>query len=258
LTNLLVTHGSSEVHGYDPVTRQARIESHITNKLLMRRYAVVQKARDADVFGILVGTLGVASYLPLISRVRELLAQAQKKSYTISVGKLNPSKLANFLEIECFVLIACPQNSLIDSKEFLKPIVTPFELEIALSADRSWTGEYILDFGRLLERNISSAEEVDNDEDGQQPEFSLVTGRYRKAKRFGGVASPVSDEGPSAVVLRNNESTVSILRDSAAAQFLQNRTYRGLEARVGQDVPSVLEQGRSGIARGYSDDHRPS
>ena len=25
----------------------------------MRRYAMVQKARDADVFGILVGTLGV-------------------------------------------------------------------------------------------------------------------------------------------------------------------------------------------------------
>ena len=25
----------------------------------MRRYAIVQKARDADVFGILVGTLGV-------------------------------------------------------------------------------------------------------------------------------------------------------------------------------------------------------
>ncbi len=27
----------------------------------MRRYAAVQKARDADVFGILVGTLGVGS-----------------------------------------------------------------------------------------------------------------------------------------------------------------------------------------------------
>lgn len=49
----------SKIHAYDPVTRQARIESHITNKLLMRRYAVVQKARDADIFGILVGTLGV-------------------------------------------------------------------------------------------------------------------------------------------------------------------------------------------------------
>jgi diphthamide biosynthesis protein 2 len=37
----------------------ARLESGRTNRLLMRRYAVVQKARDADVFGILVGTLGV-------------------------------------------------------------------------------------------------------------------------------------------------------------------------------------------------------
>jgi diphthamide biosynthesis enzyme Dph1/Dph2-like protein len=47
--------------------RQARIESHITNKLLMRRYAVVQKARDADVFGILVGTLGVGLSTPSCS-----------------------------------------------------------------------------------------------------------------------------------------------------------------------------------------------
>jgi len=258
LTNLLITHGVSEIHAYDPTARQARIESYAMNKLLMRRYAVVQKARDADVFGILVGTLGVASYLPLISRIRKLLARAQKKSYTISVGKLNPSKLANFLEIECFVLVACPENSLIDSKEFFKPIITPFELEIATSADRSWTGEYILDFGRLLERDIASVEDVDSDEDAQQPEFSLVTGQYRKAKRFGGVAPPVGNEGTSAIVLRNNEGTVSVLRDSAAAQFLQNRTYRGLETRLDQDMPSALEQGRSGIARGYSDDHRPS
>jgi diphthamide biosynthesis protein 2 len=82
----------------------------------MRRYAVVQKARDADIFGILVGTLGVASYLPLVSQIRKRLAQARKKSYTISVGKLNPAKLANFMEIECFVLVACPENSLIDAK----------------------------------------------------------------------------------------------------------------------------------------------
>jgi diphthamide biosynthesis protein 2 len=98
----------------------------------MRRYATVQKARDADVFGILVGTLGVgelhpfthrselishlASYLPLIKHLRALLARSHKKSYTISVGKLNPSKLANFMEIECFVLVACPENSLVEAR----------------------------------------------------------------------------------------------------------------------------------------------
>lgn len=29
----------------------------------MRRYAAVQKGRDSDVFGILVGTLGVGEYI---------------------------------------------------------------------------------------------------------------------------------------------------------------------------------------------------
>jgi diphthamide biosynthesis protein 2 len=43
------------------MTREATLQSAETNKFLMRRYALVQKARDADVFGILVGTLGVGS-----------------------------------------------------------------------------------------------------------------------------------------------------------------------------------------------------
>jgi len=59
-------------------------------------------------------------------------------------------------------------------------------------------------------------ENVDSDEDGQQPEFSLVTGQYRKARRFGGVVSPASNEESSAVALRNSEGAVSVLRDSAA------------------------------------------
>lgn len=77
LTNLLITHSHCEVHhhncclilafyeffqvyAYDPSTRSAQLQSHRTNKLLMRRFAMVQRARDADVFGILVGTLGVS------------------------------------------------------------------------------------------------------------------------------------------------------------------------------------------------------
>src|SRR6266478_361522 len=57
-----------------------------------------------------------ASYLPLIALLRQVLVNAHKKAYTISVGKLNPAKLANFAEIECFVLVACPENSIVDAK----------------------------------------------------------------------------------------------------------------------------------------------
>ncbi|CAE6483692.1 unnamed protein product [Rhizoctonia solani] len=260
LTNFLLTHSSSEVISYDPQTRSTRRETGSVNKLLMRRYAIIQKARDADVIGILVGTLGVASYLPLMAHLRQLLAKAQKKCYTISVGKLNPAKLANFMEIECFVLVACPENSVIESKEFYRPIVTPFELEIALGADRSWTGEYILDFDRILSsRKVDAVpDERDSDEDPDRPSFSLVTGTYRHAKRYIDPKDAVAraDSGGQAVALRNNESALSQAIATAGSEFLHSRSFQGLEQRLGQDEPAVLEQGRSGIAKGYEDvDH---
>lgn len=65
----------------------------------------------------------VAQYLPMITQARDMLTKARKKTYTVSVGKLNPSKLANFMEIECFVLIACPENSIIDSKVCVQHLV---------------------------------------------------------------------------------------------------------------------------------------
>ncbi|KAI0773195.1 diphthamide biosynthesis protein [Trametes elegans] len=282
LTNLLLTHAAYEVFAFDPRTRTTRLESGRTNRLLMRRYAVVQKARDADVIGILVGTLGVANYLPLIAHLRDIIKRAHKKSYTISVGKPNPSKLGNFLEIECFVLVACPENSLLDSKEFLRPIITPYELEVALQPTQTWTGRYVLDFDQLLREHeegqagrhagidprppfaeiwaaSTSERTAEEEEDIDEPVFSLATGKYRHAKRYGGATDSTAngDGDSSAIVLRNQEGALSKVEDSAAAQFLQTRTFRGLEARIGQDEPSVLEQGRSGIARGYADDHRP-
>ena len=36
--------------------------------------------------------------------------------YTIAVGKLNVAKMANFMEIDIFVLVACPENSLVESQ----------------------------------------------------------------------------------------------------------------------------------------------
>ncbi|KAH9850904.1 diphthamide biosynthesis protein [Lenzites betulinus] len=261
LTNLLLTHASYEVYSYDPATRETRRESGRTNKLLMRRYAVVQKSRDADVIGILVGTLGVANYLPLITHLRSIIRKAHKKSYTVTVGKPNPAKLANFLEIECFVLVACPENSLLDAKEFLRPIVTPYELEVALQPTQSWTGRYILNFDQLLREHEDAVENPEvsegEEEDLDQPVFSLVTGKYRHAQRYGGGEEALAngDADSSAMIIRNNENALAKMGDSAAAHFLQSRTFQGLETRIGEDAPSLLEQGRSGIARGYADDH---
>lgn len=68
----------------------------------------------------------------------------------------------------------------------MRPIVTPFELELALTS-KSWTGDYILDFTTLLATSTFGQDFVDpnntnTDEEG--PIFSSVTGTYRHPKKF--------------------------------------------------------------------------
>ena len=46
--------------------------------------------------------------------------------------------------------VACPENSLVDAKDFYRPVITPFEFEVAVNIARSWTGDYITDFRQLL------------------------------------------------------------------------------------------------------------
>lgn len=43
-------------------------------------------------------------------------------------------------------------------KEFLQPIVTPYELEVALQPTQTWTGRYVLDFGKLLREHEEGLE----------------------------------------------------------------------------------------------------
>lgn len=178
----------------------------------MKRYATIQRARDADVFGILVGTLGLQHDLNLMARTKALIEDRfKKKSYTISVGKLKPEKLINFLEIECWVLIACPEHSLLDegisvdrSKQFNVPVITPWELDLALSScldqstpsvrRREWDGRYVLDFERLLSiwndedglgsdpDAVDGQKEAHGDEDA--PVFSMITGKYKYRKQW--------------------------------------------------------------------------
>jgi diphthamide biosynthesis protein 2 len=81
----------------------------------------VQKAKDACIFGLVFGTLGVAQYLTAVDSLQRLIKHSGRRSYTFCMGKLNPAKLANFSEIEMYVLVACPETSLVlfDSYAFI-------------------------------------------------------------------------------------------------------------------------------------------
>lgn len=70
-----------------------------TNRELMRRYYLIEKARDSKIFGILVGTMSVAKYREAIRHVEALLKKASRRYYSFLIGKLNCPKLNNFMEV---------------------------------------------------------------------------------------------------------------------------------------------------------------
>ena len=56
---------------------------------------------------------------------RDRIRGAGKRCYTFLVGKPNVAKLANFPEIDVFVLVACPETSFPDTSDFFQGYIFP-------------------------------------------------------------------------------------------------------------------------------------
>ncbi len=182
-----------------------------TNRDLMRRFYLIEKARDAKIFGILIGTMSVANYKEAIDHVSQILKKANRRFYSFLIGKLNCPKLNNFMEVDMYVMVACNENSLINSKELNKPIVTIYELEMAFNAARMWGEEFVCDFRQLLPGNEHykplELSELETD-------VSLITGGSR-------VMTSQSDEngnisGKSNSALTSRDDGLSMIHYAAA------------------------------------------
>ncbi|XP_065192022.1 2-(3-amino-3-carboxypropyl)histidine synthase subunit 2-like [Sycon ciliatum] len=251
LNNHMMTFSRSPLYLYNPLrsSSSAQVQTAVANRSLKRRYVKMLKAKEAKTVGVLAGTLGVADYMTLIRRLKQIIRQAGKKVYTFALGKLNVAKLANFMEIDVFVLVACPESTLIDSDDFYKPVVTPYELEVACMRSREWTGDYVTDFRLLLPgapHHVRAEEDANSDE---EPEFSMISGSLLTRHR----SEPEQTEGSQAVVKRADGQLATL--DSGAA-FLASRSWSGLDPQLGQTaVAETIVEGRTGVAMGYS--HEP-
>ncbi|KAI1206984.1 diphthamide biosynthesis protein [Annulohypoxylon truncatum] len=173
-----------------------------TPGLLRRRYGLVIRLATASIIGILVNTLSVKNYMSTISTLKSQIAAAGKKSYTIVVGKLNAAKLANFAEVDGWVVVGCWESGLVEQEGLWKPVITPFELGLALQGDESrvWTGEWwggiegVVEASPVKDDNaeVGAEQEKDkevtenevedveggvSDEESEAPEFDLRTGK---------------------------------------------------------------------------------
>ncbi|XP_071914293.1 uncharacterized protein [Coffea arabica] len=254
-TNFILTFNSCEIVRYDAIEGCLKTDVSQQAKILKRRYYLVEKAKDANMVGILVGTLGVAGYLDMIHQMTELVTRAGKKAYTFLMGKPNPAKLANFPECDVFIYVSCAQTALLDSKEFLAPIITPFEALIAFNRGSQWTGAYSMEFQDVV---ASQPAEV---EDEAESRFSFFQGGYvedfklQEGKEDKDAVLSLVNVTEKALLLQNKDSELLSRRDAkSGAEFFAARSYQGLEIHSSDSFPEPFLIGRTGKASGYEDE----
>ena len=120
----------------DPLTGIAQEVSG--DALLRRRFAVLEKARDAKSIGIIVSSKSGQERMALAERLSTL----SKKAVIVTIREVSPDELLN-LGFACYVNTACPRLAYDDQVRFPAPVLSPQEFEI-LCGVRTWD-DYAID-----------------------------------------------------------------------------------------------------------------
>ena len=128
----------------DPYDGTVRLLDQDRARIIRQRYAMVEKARQANNFGIIVSTKPGQSNPTIALNIQHQLEENGKKAVILYADEVVPEKLLDFTDIEAFVDTACPRLALDDPERFSKPIVTRDEIMVAIGA---WTWEQLLERG---------------------------------------------------------------------------------------------------------------
>lgn len=128
---------NTPVLALDPYNSEIRNMEEFADRILRIRFARITKARSAKKWGILVSSKEGQYRMMLAKEIKKILEDANMESYIILVDNVSPDALLPYMELDAFVVSACPRIAIDDSQMYKKPLLTPQELEIVLNK-REW------------------------------------------------------------------------------------------------------------------------
>ena len=140
----LVLHTGKPLAMLDPYTGDAEEMSlERIERILRQRFGLIMSVQDAQTFGILIGEKPGQMRRTLALRMKRMLAKQGKKGYLLALEHVGP-ELIDFYPVDAFVNTACPRIAIDDAVKYRKPLITPFELEVALG-EKKWELGYQFD-----------------------------------------------------------------------------------------------------------------
>lgn len=243
-SNILLGIPSENIFLYDIENLKFENFDRHNFKWMQKRLYLIEKCKAANTIGIVIGTLSTTNCLQIVSHVQSLLTNHNIRCIVLSVGKINSSKLANFPNIDVFLVIGCHESTIYMQKGFYRPLVTVFEIEMAFNS--SWLEKlpdiFSTDFNQFLENGKLFAEDKEN---GTQPSnVSLVTGKSLDwCSRNKNVSYSIQNE-------EKHSQIYSQVADEKKNCSLNN-SWQGLEIQK-ETIPAVkIEDGRKGLPIKY-------
>ncbi|MBT6254764.1 MAG: diphthamide biosynthesis enzyme Dph2 [Euryarchaeota archaeon] len=140
----LVLHTGKPLAMLDPYTGDAEEMSlERIERILRQRFGLIMASGEAQRFGILIGEKPGQMRRSLALRMKRLLEKHGKKGYLLALEHVGPD-LIDFYPVDAFVNTACPRIAIDDAVRYQKPLITPFELEVALG-EKKWETGYQFD-----------------------------------------------------------------------------------------------------------------
>jgi 2-(3-amino-3-carboxypropyl)histidine synthase len=121
----------------DPYGGTAYSVHEEVQKILKQRYACIEEAEHAKVFGVLISLKPGQKHLDEALRIKETLEKMGKTACIFAVREVLPEVIMEFPTIEAYVNTACPRISLDDASKFRKPVLTVNEFMV-VSGESSW------------------------------------------------------------------------------------------------------------------------
>ena len=140
----LVLHTGKPLAMLDPYTGDStEMSFERIERILRQRFGLIMAVGDAVSFGILIGEKPGQMRRNLAIRMKKLLEKHHKKGYLLALDHVGP-ELIDFYPVDAFVNTACPRIAIDDSTRYSKPLITPYELEVALG-EKKWESGYQFD-----------------------------------------------------------------------------------------------------------------
>ncbi|CAM9778797.1 unnamed protein product [Ectocarpus sp. 12 AP-2014] len=130
---------------YNPYTKVLTREEYDTPKMHDIRKQAIEVARGAKSFGVILGTLGRQGNPHILEHLMSVLRARGKQFFVLLLSEIFPAKLAAFADVEAWIQVACPRLSVDWGHFFDKPLLSPYEADVALE-ETAWRDVYPMDF----------------------------------------------------------------------------------------------------------------